>query len=72
MAAGIRIPEDVRIVTWANRGLGPAFVKSFTRMEFDCVAVGETVARCVLEYLRTGVFPSDVTVGPAYIRGETF
>jgi DNA-binding LacI/PurR family transcriptional regulator len=72
MAAGIRIPEDVRIVTWANRGLGPAFVKPFTRMEFDIKAAGETMARCVLEYLRTGVFPSDVTVGPAYIRGETF
>ncbi len=72
LAAGVRVPEDVRIVTWANRGLGPAFVKPFTRMEFDCVAVGETVARCVLEYLRTGVFPSGVTVGPAYIRGETF
>ena len=72
LAAGVRIPEDVRIVTWANRGLGPAFVKPFTRMEVDCEAVGETVARCVLEYLRTGVFPSGVTVGTAYIRGETF
>ena len=72
MAAGVRIPEDVRIVTWANRDLGPVFVKPFTRMEFDCVAVGETMARCVLEHLRTGTFPSGVTVGPTYIRGETF
>ncbi|MBQ6246331.1 MAG: substrate-binding domain-containing protein [Kiritimatiellae bacterium] len=23
--AGVRIPEDVRVVTWANRDLGPAF-----------------------------------------------
>ena len=69
---GVRIPEDVRIVTWANRDLGPVFVKPFTRMEFDCVAVGETMARCVLEHLRTGTFPSGVTVGPTYMRGETF
>jgi DNA-binding LacI/PurR family transcriptional regulator len=72
MAAGVRIPEDVCIVTWANRDLGPVFVKPFTRMEFDCVAVGETMARCVLEHLRTGTFPSGVTVGPTYMRGETF
>ena len=72
LAAGVRVPEDVRIVTWANRGLGPAFVKPFTRMEFDCEALGETMARCVLECLHTGRFPAGVTVGPAYIRGETF
>ncbi len=72
LAAGVRIPEDVSIVTWANRGLGPAFVKPFTRMEFDIASAGETMARCVLEYLRTGAFPSGATVGPTYIRGETF
>ena len=72
LAAGIRIPEDVRVVTWANRGLGPAFVKPFTRMEFDVVAVGETMARYVLEYLHTGTFPAGVVVGTVYKRGETF
>ena len=72
LAAGICIPEDVRVVTWANRGLGPAFVKPFTRMEFDVVAVGETMARCVLEYLHTGTFPAGVVVGTVYKRGETF
>ena len=72
LAAGIRIPEDVRVVTWANRGLGPAFVKPFTRMEFDIPAAGETMARCVLEYLHAGRFPAGVTVGPMYMRGETF
>ena len=71
-AAGVRIPEDVCVVTWANVGLGPAFIKPLTRMEYDSVAIGGTIARCTLDYLRTGVFPSDVTVGPTYVRGESF
>ena len=71
-AADVRIPEDVRIVTWANVGLGPVFLKPLTRLEFDSERIGKTVARCTLDYLRTGVFPSDVTVGPTYVRGESF
>ena len=72
MAGGIRIPDDVSVVTWANTGLGPAFVKPLTRMEQDNAAIGERVAACVLEYLRTGIFPKDVTVGPKYVIGESF
>lgn len=71
-AAGVRIPEDVRVVTWANRDLGPAYVKPLTRMELDSAAIGERLAECVMEYLRDGAFPEGVAVGPKYIRGETF
>lgn len=69
--AGLRIPEDVRVVSWANRRYGPFFFKSVTRMELDNAAVGATLADCVLEYLKTGTFPADVVVGPEYIKGET-
>ena len=27
VAAGIRVPEDVRVATWANRGNGPFYAK---------------------------------------------
>lgn len=70
-ASGIRIPEDVRMATWANRGYGPAYFIPPTRMEMDNAAVGATLADCVLEYLKTGSFPDGVVVGPEYIRGET-
>jgi len=70
-AAGIHIPEDVRIATWANYRYGPAYFKPLTRMEMDNAAIGATLAKCVLEYLRTGAFPPDVVVGPTYIKGET-
>ena len=70
-AAGVRIPEDVRVATWANRGYGPAYVKPLTRMEMDNAEVGRTLAKCALECLRTGAFPPGVVIGPRYFRGET-
>lgn len=72
LEAGVRIPEDVRVVTWANCGYGPVFTKELTRMEMDNAAVGAKLADGVMEYLRTGIFPEGVVVGPRYIRGETF
>ncbi len=70
--AGLRIPDDVRVASWANRRYGPFFFKPVTRMELDNAAIGATLADCVLEYLKTGAFPDGVVVGPEYIRGETF
>ncbi len=70
--AGLRVPDDVRVVTWANKNYGPAFVKPLTRIEMDNAAIGEKLAESVLEYLRDGKFPENVVVGPKYIRGETF
>ena len=71
-AAGVRIPEDVRVATWANRDYGPSFLKPLTRMEMDNAAIGATLADCVLQCLRTGTFPQGVVVGPKYVTGETF
>ena len=72
--AGIRIPDDIHVTALANRssGGGLAFPVPFTRMEVDSIADGRTVASAVIEYLKTGAFPSGVTVGPKYVRGKTF
>ena len=70
-AAGVRLPEDVRPATIANRDYGPNYVKPLTRIESDNAAVGKALADAVLAYLRTGVFPKDVVIGPKYERGET-
>lgn len=72
LLAGVRIPEDVAVVTWANRWEGPIFIKPLTRMEMDAIADGELLARGVLEFLSKGTFPESAEVGPSYIRGETF
>ena len=70
---GVRIPEDVRIVTLANKGLGPVYTKTFARIEFDAVAGGVYLSQQVLGWLRNRMFP----VGghpphPSYQPGETF
>ena len=73
LAAGVRIPEDVGVVTWANVncGCGPVFVKPLTRMESNAAEDGAHLAGIVLEGLRTGKYePGEVA--PVFIPGETF
>lgn len=69
---GVRIPDDVKVVTHANRGLGPFWVKPLTRLEMDPVAQGRDVAKAVLAYLRTGRLPSGLVLGSVWKPGETF
>ena len=70
---GIRIPEDVKVVTFANRGFGPVFTKSFSRIEVDMRARGKAIAESLITWFRTGVFNEPATDGlPVYIPGETF
>lgn len=72
-AAGVRIPEDVGVVTWANVncGCGPVYVKPLTRMEINAAADGAHLTEIVLEGLRTGKYrPGEVA--PVFVRGETF
>ena len=68
---GLKAPEDIRIVTFANRRLGPVYPRELTRMEFDARHAGERLSDTVLEYLKTGIFPSGSVVGPVWVAGET-
>lgn len=68
--AGLKSPEDVRIATWANAGLGPVYPRELSRMEFDPVRAARTVSRSIVEYLKTGKYPSGV-VGAKWFDGET-
>ena len=70
---GVRVPEDVRVVTWANKGLGPVYSRTFTRLEMDPVAHGERVSEIVLRHLRGRPFrPDEARLSPAYVVGDTF
>ena len=71
-AAGVRVPEDVRVVTHANRGLGPIWHKPLTRIEIDPLAHGRATADAILRHLRTGERPLDIELGVAWKKGETF
>ena len=70
--AGVRIPEDVAVVTHANKGLGPVWVKPLSRLEMDPGAHGRAVSEAVVGYLKTGMFPPDLELGSVWKTGETF
>lgn len=69
---GVRIPEDVKIVSLANKGFGPVFPKSLARVEFDFAAEAKRLADGLLEWFKTERFPAYEGICPNYVRGETF
>ena len=72
LAHGVDIPEDVKLVTLRNRGLGILHPKPLTRMELDASAHAAKVADYLLLLLRGKGLPEDACVMPEYIRGDSF
>ena len=72
LAAGVRVPDDVKVATLVNKGNAPVFPISLTCFEVDPVRRGEVVAQCALAYLKDGVLPEDVTVVDSYVKGASF
>ena len=70
--AGLRVPEDVKVVTVANRNNVPFFPKALTRMEWDQSANGARISRAILKFLRDGVERGNMFLSPGYFCGETF
>ena len=69
---GVKVPEDVRVASVANRGSLRTFKTSLSRIEYDMLAMSEVVSETLLEYLRTGAFPVGVSVGPVWRVGGSF
>jgi len=72
LSRGVRIPEDVKVVTSANRGAGPVFVKPLTRFEVDPKKNGELVAQYVVDVLTSRYEPKIIVFSADYVIGETF
>ena len=53
---GVSAPRDVRVVSFSNRRSGLMAFGGVAHVEFDPFADGREIARCALEWLRTGVF----------------
>ena len=68
----LRVPEDVKIVTLANRGCGLVWPIPLSRIEMDPVFHGRAIAKAVVSYVQTGVFPSGVKLGSVWKPGGTF
>ena len=69
---GVRIPDDVKLVTQYNKGFGLALSKSIARIEVDPEGFAAECARSIAEWLKTDRFPDPDVPAPVYVRGETF
>ncbi len=72
LEAGVRVPKDLAVVTLANRGIGPVFVKSLSRFEIDATAFGDRMARYAFEFLNGRKIPPEVVASATYVLGESF
>ena len=72
LGRGIKMPEDVKVVTLSNRGLGPVAPDPLTRFECDAAEAGEKVAAFALALLAKGRLPSPPVIAPHYVFGRTF
>lgn len=70
--AGVRIPEDVRFVTWSNAGEGPFWHKSLSRVEINPFDSGKIFAEYVLRYLKTNRKRRPASIKPVFIPADTF
>lgn len=69
---GVRIPEDVGVVTWRNIGLGPVFPKSLASLVMDPFAAGERIVGSVRAFLKDGRPVPDGGFEVPYREGESF
>ena len=72
LANGIRLPEDVKVVSFSDVGLGPVYAKSVTSLALDPIEAGETLSNYVLTILTKGRIPRPLQIEPEYVIGETF
>ncbi len=71
-ACGLRIPDDLKFVAWANRGFGPVWSIPLTRVELDPHRSGSVLAEAARAYLVDGACPKRLDIHPAYIVGASF
>ena len=62
---------DVQVVTMANKGLGPNWLKPLTRYEVDATAEAEILSDLVRDCLRDHGRQHTATTSTTFIEGET-
>ena len=72
LEAGLRVPEDIKVATFSNFGIGPVWRKDFTRIEADAAKDGEAVADGVLSMLSGLSARPEVVLHRKYLSGDTF
>ncbi len=70
--AGLRSPEDVRVVSFANAGFGPVYPVPLTRFEMNPAAHGEAASRLLLDVLAGKPMTEHAAISSVYKKGKTF
>ena len=68
----IRVPEDVRLVSWVHNGDEPVATCELTRIETESVQHGRTVAAAVVGHLEGKPDALDVAIPPVYKVARSF
>ena len=68
---GVRVPEDIRLATTSNHGLGPVYFRKLTRLEVDPVRHGREIADTLLKMLDGGECASEMSIETTFEEGET-
>ncbi len=70
---GLRIPGDIKVVTVANKGLGPIYSVPLTRIEYDPYSFGDILSEAVCAFLLGRKIRRKMSyLAPKYIVGESF
>jgi LacI family gluconate utilization system Gnt-I transcriptional repressor len=68
---GVRMPEDIRLATVSNYGLGPVHFCPLTRLEVNPAHYGLEVAENLLKILDGKSVPRQMDLEATFIKGET-
>jgi len=71
LAAGIKVPEHLQVIIWANKGHCPVFPKPLTRIEVDPQDHAQAYSELVRSVLKTNGVKQPTVVSPRFIIGET-
>ncbi len=67
---GVKVPEDVKVLTFSNKGLGPVFFKPLTRFASDHAANAAKIGRWLKARL-AGKCVAPPRIAARLIRGST-
>jgi len=70
--SGVRIPQDVQVVTFSNVGNELAFPVRLTSICLDEARCGRLIAEEILHFQRTGKWLQRQAPCASYVEGETF
>ena len=71
VGSGLRVPDDIRVATYANRGDCPFFGTSLSRLEHDPPAFARKIASAVLRFLQSGRAIGKVFLPLRFVPGRT-